>query len=140
MRVFILSIMLIFISADIWANHTDTRVGMVVAKRGEVHDQHRDALQQGAEISEGDIITVADQSFVVIQFEDGSKLTIRPNSELIVTEYTMAGAELELVRGGLRLITGLIGKENPDKYMIRTPVALMGVRGTEFSILFIEGE
>lgn len=139
-RVFILSIMLAFLSVDMWADHTDVRVGMVVAHRGSVSDQNRTALLEGAEISEGDIITVGEKSFVVIQFEDGSKLTIRPNSEIIVTKYTMEGAEIELVSGGLRLITGLIAKENPDQYKIRTPIALMGVRGTEFSIIYIEGE
>ena len=43
-------------------------------------------------------------------------------------------ATLNLVSGGLRVITGAMAKTNPENYKVRTPVALMGVRGTEFSI------
>ena len=43
-------------------------------------------------------------------------------------------ATLNLVSGGLRVITGAMAKSNPENYKVRTPVALMGVRGTEFSV------
>ena len=43
-------------------------------------------------------------------------------------------ATLSLVEGGLRVITGAMAKNNPENYKVKTPVALMGVRGTEFSI------
>ena len=44
-------------------------------------------------------------------------------------------ATLSLVSGGLRVITGAMAKTNPENYKVRTPVALMGVRGTEFAIM-----
>jgi hypothetical protein len=117
--------------------------GMVVASRGEVI-----ALANGGsrELKQGDFVYVNDEimttnrSFVVLQFEDGAKVTVRPDSTLIIEQYLYNGnsddaAELNLVSGGLRVITGAMAKTNPENYKVRTPVALMGVRGTEFSIM-----
>ena len=117
--------------------------GMVVASRGEVI-----ALSNGGsrELKQGDFIYVNDEimttnrSFVVLQFEDGAKVTVRPDSTLIIETYLYNGdagdaAELNLVSGGLRVITGAMAKNNPENYKVRTPVALMGVRGTEFSVI-----
>jgi hypothetical protein len=117
--------------------------GMVVASRGEVI-----ALSNGGsrELKQGDFIYVNDEimttgrSFVVLQFQDGAKVTVRPDTTLIIEQYLYNGdandeAELNLVQGGLRVITGAMAKSNPENYKVRTPVALMGVRGTEFSIM-----
>ena len=117
--------------------------GMVVASRGEVI-----ALSNGGsrELKQGDFIYVNDEiitsnrSFAVLQFEDGAKVTVRPDSTLIIETYLYNGnagdeATLNLVEGGLRVITGAMAKSNPENYKVRTPVALMGVRGTEFSVI-----
>ena len=122
--------------------------GMVVASRGEVI-----ALSNGGsrELKQGDFIYVNDEimttnrSFVVLQFEDGAKVTVRPDSTLIIEQYLYNGdvgdeAELNLVSGGLRVITGAMAKNNPENYKVRTPVALMGVRGTEFSVMLCGDE
>jgi hypothetical protein len=117
--------------------------GMVVASRGEVI-----ALSNGGsrELKQGDFIYVNDEiitsnrSFAVLQFEDGAKVTVRPDSTMIIETYLYNGnagdeATLNLVEGGLRVITGAMAKSNPENYKVRTPVALMGVRGTEFSVI-----
>ena len=117
--------------------------GMVVASRGEVI-----AMSNGGsrELKQGDFVYISDEimttnrSFVVLQFEDGAKVTVRPDSTMIIEQYVYNGnagdeAELNLVSGGLRVITGAMAKSNPENYKVRTPVALMGVRGTEFSIV-----
>jgi hypothetical protein len=122
--------------------------GMVVASRGEVM-----ALSNGGarELKQGDFIYVNDEimtsnrSFAVLQFEDGAKVTVRPDSTMIIEQYLYAGNEndaatLNLVEGGLRVITGAMAKSNPENYKVRTPVALMGVRGTEFSIMLCGDE
>ncbi|UCD10535.1 MAG: FecR domain-containing protein [Nitrospinaceae bacterium] len=122
--------------------------GMVVASRGEVI-----ALSGGGsrELKQGDFVYVADEimtaprSFAVLQFTDGAKVTVRPDSTLIIEQYLYAGNEndeatLNLVSGGLRVITGAMAKSNPENYKVRTPVALMGVRGTEFSIMLCGDE
>jgi hypothetical protein len=122
--------------------------GMVVASRGEVI-----AMANGGsrELKQGDFVYVKDEiltsgrSFAVLQFTDGAKVTVRPDSTLIIEQYLYAGnaedeATLNLVSGGLRVITGAMAKTNPENYKVRTPVALMGVRGTEFSIMLCGDE
>jgi hypothetical protein len=128
-----------FVSA---ANAAEESSGMVVASRGEVS-----ALADGSsrELKQGDFVYVNDEiltgarSFAVLQFTDGAKVTVRPDSKLLIETYLYAGSDsdeatLNLVSGGLRVITGAMAKTNPQNYKVRTPVALMGVRGTEFSI------
>jgi hypothetical protein len=122
--------------------------GMVVASRGEVlalaNGGSRE-LKQGDFIYQNDEIITSARSFAVLQFVDGAKVTVRPDSTLIIEQYLYAGNEndeatLNLVSGGLRVITGAMAKSNPENYKVRTPVALMGVRGTEFSIMLCGDE
>ena len=118
-------------------------VGMVVASRGEVIAMSNGGsrlLKQGEFIHVSDEIITSNRSFAVLQFEDGAKVTVRPDSTMIIESYLYNGdgddeATLSLVEGGLRVITGAMAKSNPENYKVRTPVALMGVRGTEFSIM-----
>jgi hypothetical protein len=115
----------------------------VVASRGEVS-----ALSAGTErvLGQGDAVFVSDQvatgerSFAVLQFVDGAKVTVRPKSVIVIEQYAYNGgdqdaATLSLVEGGLRVITGAMAKSHPDNYKVKTPVALMGVRGTEFAVM-----
>jgi hypothetical protein len=116
--------------------------GLVVASRGTViatSSEDSRELRQGDEIYVEDAIMTGPKSFAVVQFLDGSKVTIKPNSEIVIEDYVYNGdaedqATLNLVSGGLRVITGAMAKNNPENYKVKTPVALMGVRGTEFAI------
>jgi hypothetical protein len=121
---------------------------MVVASRGEVIAMSNGGsreLKQGDFVYEKDEILTSGRSFAVLQFTDGAKVTVRPDSTLIIDQYLYAGNEndeatLNLVAGGLRVITGAMAKNNPENYKVKTPVALMGVRGTEFSIMLCGDE
>jgi len=122
---------------------TAENTGIVVASRGtvtaEIGGQLR-SLTQGDEIFVSDQIVTGDRSFAVLQFVDGAKVTVRPNSAIVIEDYVYNGndqdvATLSLLAGGLRVITGAMAKSNPENYKVRTPVALMGVRGTEFSVM-----
>lgn len=48
-------------------------------------------------------------------------------------------AVLNLVRGGFRTITGLIGRRDRSAYQLKTPVATIGIRGTDFSVYQCSG-
>ena len=115
----------------------------LVAARGVVNavaDGTERKLELGDTVFEHDQVVTADRSFAVLQFVDGAKVTVRPNSTVQVEQYVYTGgddnaATLNLVEGGLRVITGAMAKTHPDNYKVKTPVALMGVRGTEFSVV-----
>ena len=141
-RVLAIISMAALLSASAYAI-ADDNAGMVVASRGEVIamvDGGSRELKQGDFIYVNDEIMTSNRSFAVLQFVDGAKVTVRPDSTMLVESYLYNGDEddeatLSLVSGGLRVITGAMAKTNPENYKVRTPVALMGVRGTEFSVI-----
>jgi hypothetical protein len=116
------------------------QIAQVVAIRGTVLTTQE--LKQGDLVEVGQTVVTAQRAFVVLQFKDGARVTVRPNSTMIIEEYSYLegedAVELNLVQGGMRVITGAIAKSDPEAYKVRTPVALMGVRGTEFSVQLLD--
>lgn len=132
--------------AALWAaNSLAAKAGAVIAIKGDaVANIGADTrvLAKNADIFEGDTIRTGDGSYVVVKFIDGAKATIRPGSQLTVERYRAdVGNEdvlLNLVKGGLRAVTGGIAKRNPESYNVKTPTATLGVRGTEFYVRICE--
>ncbi|MDH5426209.1 MAG: FecR domain-containing protein [Gammaproteobacteria bacterium] len=118
-----------------------TDIGYVDYARGVVTAQHHEAgsriMGKSARVFESDTITTANRSFAIIKMKDGSHITIRPNSSLSVEKYIARNsandsAILHLFKGGIRAITGFISKKRVDAFKIKTSVATIGIRGTEF--------
>lgn len=109
--------------------------GTVLARSND--DQLRE-LEKGAPVYVGDVIETANRSFAVVVFTDKSKVTLQPNSELDVEDFEAAVGEesiiLELVKGGLRAITGQVGKRRPEKVSVRARTITVGIRGTTFAM------
>ena len=120
--------------------------GQVIAVKGEVTAQAADgtsrALAKSDQVFVGENILTGSGAYAVIEFIDGAKATMRPDSSLSVSKYAFGtendGAVIELVKGGFRAITGEIAHNNPDSYKVQTNVATLGVRGTEFAIILCE--
>jgi hypothetical protein len=93
---------------------------------------------KGSPISAGDTVTTAKASIAQIKMGDGAIIVVQPDSKLTVAEFTYAGKEdgtervqFRLQEGGFRSVTGKIGHANKANYMIETPIAHIGVRGTD---------
>ncbi|GJL83796.1 MAG: hypothetical protein DHS20C01_34300 [marine bacterium B5-7] len=124
--------------------------GSVLLAKGAVtatgDDEVARFLARGSEVNIGDRITTADKSFVVIAFNDKTKTTLRPNTEFVIEKFSLNEADkkdeaiFELVRGGLRAVSGLIGKTNPDGFLVRTSDASMGIRGTAWDVRVCDAE
>lgn len=100
------------------------------------------ALRVGAAVYEFDYLNTGIDSFAVIAFNDKSRMTLTSNSELKIQEHRYdaqkpaeSSAILEFLRGGLRLVSGVIGQLNPSSYSVSTPIATIGIRGTGFDVL-----
>jgi len=95
-------------------------------------------LAKGADVNQGDIINTASNSFAVIRMLDRTKLTLKPNTTIAVGVFdTTEGKEegcINLVKGGLRTVTGLIGQKRPEAFQVDTPIASIGIRGTDFVV------
>jgi hypothetical protein len=101
-------------------------------------------LGKGVVVNQGDVITTAPHSYAIVKMADGTSMTLRPSTQLVIQRYEFkpqaregdsAGSMLfDLVRGGLRTVTGLIPKRNLDAARIHTPSATVGIRGTEMDV------
>ena len=95
-------------------------------------------LGKGLALNEGDRLTTADNALAIIKLKDGTKMTLRPGTELVLSQYNYASNSstnamvLQLLRGGLRTLTGLISKSSPNAAKIQTNTATIGIRGTDF--------
>lgn len=126
------------------------QVGKVQYTRGAVTMQNLDGSQarliaKNEKIQRGEVIKTGPKSFTIVRLKDGTRMTIRPNSSFAVEQFnakedSTANALLRLFRGGLRTITGFISKKNPDGYKLRTNLATIGIRGTEFDARLCEDD
>lgn len=95
-------------------------------------------LSQKSEVNPGDVLTTQRDSYAQINFVDGSSITMRPNTQVRVEQFKFVqdrpqedSSFLRLLKGGLRTVTGLIGKRgNFDAYRIGTNTATIGIRGS----------
>ncbi len=95
-------------------------------------------LGKGLPLEEGDRLTTADGASAVIKLQDGTRMTVRPNTEILLQQIKFRenapdnSLVMQLFRGGLRAVTGLIAKSSPNAARIQTNTATIGIRGTDF--------
>jgi len=94
----------------------------------------------GTRVQQSDMIITGADGSAGIAFMDDSLLSVGPNSMLAIDRFefdstTHRGAfDSALKRGTLAAVSGKISKESPGAMKVRTPAAVLGVRGTEFVI------
>lgn len=104
------------------------------------------ALNKGSEINPGETIATTDGR-AQLRFSDGGYISLQPNTEFKVEDYNFNGKAdgsekgfFSLIKGGLRAITGAIGHTNKTAYRVNTPVATIGIRGTEYTLVEVDGK
>ncbi|MDP1756562.1 MAG: FecR domain-containing protein, partial [Pseudohongiella sp.] len=99
--------------------------------------------RRGDNVTGDDRITTYAASSAQLRFTDGSLLALRPETELVIAQYRYSAGsddnaqETDLIRGGLRAVSGALGRATPEKVNFSTPVATMGIRGTGLQILHL---
>jgi len=119
----------------------DARVGTFKQVQGEVRVAGRDGRPQAGDgLREGDRLQTGRQGATSLVLQDGTVLTVGPDSEVDLSQFqfnatTQEGSALvSLLRGSVRVITGLLAKTQPERFQVRTPTAVVGVRGTDFIV------
>ncbi|MBI5659016.1 MAG: FecR domain-containing protein [Nitrosomonadales bacterium] len=117
-------------------------VGRVMLIQGELSANEGSGkarkLLVGAPVYEGDALATGKGSYAIVAFRDESRVTLQANTVFQVEQfkYDKAGAQenavLRLIKGGVRVITGLIGRVNRDNYQFKMSTATIGIRGTSF--------
>jgi len=117
--------------------------GRVKVSKGEVQierDGKRLPAPVGAMIHTRDTVKTGSNGSVGITFQDNSLLSAGPNSELVIERFVFDSTthkgefDTALKKGTLAVVSGEIVKQSPEAMRIRTPAAIMGVRGTEFVV------
>jgi hypothetical protein len=102
-------------------------------------------LSLRSEVESGDTLMTEKNTYALVKFVDNSEITLKPGTTFKVENFAFdAGkpdgdqASFSLVKGGLRSVTGLLGKRNKEKFSIKTPSATIGIRGTTFVADLVE--
>ena len=99
-------------------------------------------LSRQSEVVKGDTLNTERDRYAQVKFTDGAIMTIKPNTRIRIDDYAFDekqapgdNSTLSLLKGGLRMITGLIGKRgNADALKLGTVTATIGIRGTTFTV------
>ena len=131
--------------------------GSVLFARGEVTAERAppQPLAKGDAVLDDDTVATGEASRAQLLMLDGAKVAIRPSSQFRIDEYVFGGetdadgnvistsgdrSVATLLKGGFRTITGAIGNDEEEAYEVRTPVGVLGIRGTDYSAVFCNGD
>lgn len=98
-------------------------------------------------VSEGDTLQTVQGTYARLKFDDGAEVVLRPESQMKIEEFKFDQEKPEadnmffnLIKGGLRSVTGLLGRRNRDRVKFSAPSATIGIRGTHFGLLFCNND
>lgn len=117
-------------------------VGEVRAVHGRVIAVDRNKLTRrlavGSQVHIGDKLITGENGYLRLRMIDKAVLELRCYSIMVIEDYVLKTGSrrsiLNLLQGSLRKVTGSIGKLTGDVYELRTPLANVGVRGTEYAL------
>jgi len=138
------------VSAALQRPPAGPRSATLVAVAGRVialtPDGRRWPLKRGSHVYSGDHIVTASAAHAQLRFTDGGLVSLRSDTEFAIEDYRFDGkidgkerGFFGLLRGGLRTLSGLIGKIRHKRYRMRTPLATIGIRGTDYALFLCTG-
>ena len=143
LSVFLALLALFFADLALAAGAVATSVtGIATAQTGQSAPRQ---IRVGDQVAQGDTIVTSPNSAVVLKFDDGQVVALTANSRMQISAYqynpqTESGnVLLSLVAGGMRAITGLIGRRAPSQVAYRAATATIGIRGTDTTIATADG-
>ena len=128
------------------ANERIGTIGIVIGQ-ADVVNRNID-LKIKENIYFGDVIRTGAQTNLQILFEDETVFTIGENTEIVINEFIydpnqnneLNKISAEVMQGSLKVVTGLISKENPENLLITLPTGVLATRGTEVQALVKPGQ
>jgi hypothetical protein len=119
------------------------RAGTFKQVQGEIRvgtDTTRPAPRSGDALRTGERVATGKDGAASLVLKDGTVLTLGPNTTADLSQFQFDATTqegnlvLELLQGSVRVVTGLLAKINPDRFKVKTPTAVVGVRGTDFIV------
>ena len=98
-------------------------------------------VERGQPVRAGDRIETREGGHVHVRFVDGGRLSVRPASRLQIENYSHSATQpqgsaikFRLDEGVIRSITGTWGEEARERFRLNTPMAAIGIKGTDFVV------
>ena len=99
-------------------------------------------LSVKSQVESGDTLSTEKDTYARIKFTDGGEMVLRPNTVFKVDSYGYDenkpkedGFAVSMMKGGARIVSGMVGKRNRDAYAVKTTGATIGIRGTDYGVL-----
>nr|WP_236589445.1 FecR domain-containing protein [Ramlibacter aurantiacus] len=98
-------------------------------------------LAMGGALFEGEEVRTGVGTVLVLAFRDHSVVSVAPATVLRISAFSWeqpqrsSNVALDLLRGGLRVLTGSVGKQSPEAVKIKTATSVIGIRGTGMDII-----
>lgn len=107
----------------------------------ESNDNNRERIRSGMVVRQADRIVTESNGHVHIQFIDEALVSVRPNSELEILAYVYnpddpqkSSVKFNLLEGTARAVSGNAAEAARNRFRLNTPIAAIGVRGTDFVV------
>lgn len=120
-------------AAQVAGSVTDLN-GPLLAKKA---DGAVKVLAQKSLVEEGDLLVTEKDTYARIKFLDNSEVTLKPGTQFKIERFTYEqdkpqndNAFFSLLKGGLRAVSGTVGKRSRERTGLNTPAATIGIRGT----------
>ena len=104
-------------------------------------------LNRNDVLQSGDVIKTMQLSNAQIRMNDESLIALRPGTEFKIDEFRFDGKQdgsergfFSLIKGGLRTVTGAVGRANRENYKVTTPSATIGIRGTHYTLVHCQDD
>jgi hypothetical protein len=94
----------------------------------------------GTAVMAGDTLRTAGESSTGVMLKDDTRVSLGPHSQLVLDRFAFNANTNEgdmlvsILKGTLRMVSGLLVKANPEQVRLKTPTATIGVRGTDFIV------
>jgi hypothetical protein len=125
------------------ANADNSQVAQIKTVSGQaeiVRNGARVAARIGDPLYEKDTIDTGGDGSIGITFIDNTVMSSGPNSEIVLEDYKFNSSDFkgsmltDMNRGTVSMISGDIARSSPGAMKVKTPTAILGVRGTRFVI------
>lgn len=139
--------MILSLFIGLWATHAVAEsIGKIKTLSGDVFIERADVTipaELGADVYQSDSVVTHDGA-VGILFHDDSRVSLGSNSQMALDSFAFdkntheGNLDVSVQKGTLSAISGKLTAKKPGAFKVKTPAAILAVRGTEFSVKVLE--
>ena len=115
--------------------------GKIIFVAGAAKAGDRPAVE-GSQVQEGQMLSTGADGYIYVKTADNGLFILRPQTEARIVTYRIdqrnpanTRVKFELIKGTARSKSGEAVKHARQNFRFNTPVAAIGVRGTDFTVV-----